>query len=55
MTTPWGPIRVKVGVHDGKVVQFAPEFADCEAAAKAHRVPIKEVYELARVGYMSIS
>ncbi|MFB9275463.1 nickel insertion protein [Cohnella cellulosilytica] len=55
VTTPWGPIRVKVGVHDGKVVQFAPEFADCEAAAKAHRVPIKEVYELARVGYMSIS
>jgi uncharacterized protein (DUF111 family) len=50
VSTPWGNVRVKVGVHDGKAVQFAPEFADCEAAAKAHRVPIKEVYEAARRG-----
>lgn len=55
VTTPWGAIRVKVGVYNGKVVQFAPEFADCEAAAKAHKVPIKEVYELARAGYVSLS
>jgi uncharacterized protein (DUF111 family) len=55
VTTPWGVIKVKVGVHDGKVVQFAPEFSDCEAAAKAHCVPIKEVYELARVGYLSLA
>lgn len=49
--TPWGAIRVKVGVYDGRVVQVAPEFADCEAAAKAFRVPLKELYAAARAGY----
>ncbi|RAP76590.1 nickel insertion protein [Paenibacillus montanisoli] len=51
--TPWGAVRVKIGVLDGKVVQAAPEFSDCEAVAKAHQVPIKKVFEMARVGYMS--
>lgn len=54
ITTPWGDIRVKVGLYDGKAVQFAPEFADCETAAKTHRVPIKEVYEYARAGYIAL-
>ncbi|MFD0711465.1 nickel insertion protein [Paenibacillus sp. GCM10027626] len=46
--TAWGTIRVKVGLHNGKVVQFAPEYADCEVAAKAHNVPLKAVYEAAK-------
>lgn len=53
--TPWGPVRIKVGLYDGKAVQFAPEFADCEAAAKAHNVPIKQVYESAKAGYASLA
>lgn len=51
VSTPWGDIRVKVGKHEGKVVQVSPEFVDCEAAAKANQVPIKDVYESARRGY----
>jgi len=46
--TPWGPIAVKLGYHRGELVQIAPEFRECEAAAKAHGVPLKRVYEEVR-------
>jgi uncharacterized protein (DUF111 family) len=52
--TPWGPIAVKAGYHHGKLVQFAPEFRDCERAAKEHGVPLKRVYEAARRGFMEL-
>ncbi|WP_138756033.1 nickel insertion protein [Paenibacillus sinopodophylli] len=51
VATAWGIIRVKVGVMGGKTVQFAPEYADCEAAAKSYTVPLKMVYEAAKRGY----
>jgi pyridinium-3,5-bisthiocarboxylic acid mononucleotide nickel chelatase len=46
--TTWGPIQVKVGYHRGEVVQFAPEFRECEAAAKTYGVPLKFVYDEVR-------
>jgi uncharacterized protein (DUF111 family) len=46
--TPWGMINVKAGYHSGKLVQYAPEFKDCEEAAKRHGIPLKAVYEEAR-------
>nr|WP_281280464.1 nickel insertion protein [Paenibacillus koleovorans] len=46
--TPWGPITVKTGYYKGEMVQAAPEFKDCEAAARKHGVPLKQVYEAAR-------
>ncbi|WP_409342289.1 nickel insertion protein [Paenibacillus sp. MBLB4367] len=49
--TPWGVISVKAGYHDGKLVQYAPEFKDCEEAAKRHGVPLKAVYEAARMKF----
>lgn len=49
--TAWGEVDVKVGVMGGKVVQFAPEYAHCEAAARAHGVPLKMVFEVARNAY----
>lgn len=45
VATPYGPIRVKVGEWEGRVVTRAPEFDDCLAAAEAHQVPLKTVYE----------
>lgn len=51
--TPWGPVSVKVGIRDGRMVQFAPEFKDCEAAARAHGVPLKQVYEEARRRFLN--
>lgn len=46
--TPWGAITVKTGYYQGKLVQVAPEFKDCEQAALTHGVPLKQVYEEAR-------
>lgn len=48
VATPWGEITVKAGYHRGRMVQFAPEFRECEAAAKAHGVPLKTVYDQVR-------
>jgi len=42
--TPFGPIRVKVGLLDGRAVTASPEFADCQAAAETHHVAVREVY-----------
>ena len=41
--TRFGPIRVKVGLLDGRAVTASPEFADCQLAAKTHHVAIREV------------
>lgn len=46
--TRWGKIAVKIGCHQGKPVQFAPEFRACEEAAKAFGVPLKTVYDEVR-------
>jgi uncharacterized protein (TIGR00299 family) protein len=45
------PVRVKVGRLDGTVVNVAPEFADCEAAARATGLPLKEVFARARAAW----
>ncbi|WNQ12572.1 DUF111 family protein [Paenibacillus aurantius] len=49
--TPWGPITVKAGYYQGRRVQFAPEFRECEQTARRHGVPLKEVYEEVRRAY----
>ncbi|WP_019534395.1 nickel insertion protein [Paenibacillus ginsengihumi] len=52
VATPWGGIRVKVGLHRGEAVQFAPEFKECEQAAKTYGVPLKQVYDEVRRAFM---
>ncbi|RKN65454.1 nickel insertion protein [Paenibacillus ginsengarvi] len=49
--TSWGPVTVKLGYHQGQLVQMAPEFKECEAIAKRHGVPLKQVYEEVRRGF----
>lgn len=49
--TEWGPITVKLGFHRGELVQMAPEFKECEKAAKQFGVPLKQVYEQVRRNY----
>jgi uncharacterized protein (DUF111 family) len=41
--TAYGPIRVKIGRRRGSVYNAWPEFGDCEKAAAAHGVAVKEV------------
>jgi uncharacterized protein (TIGR00299 family) protein len=41
--TPYGPVRFKVARRDGRVLNAAPEFDDCQVAAAEHGVSIKAV------------
>jgi len=41
--TPYGPVRFKVARRDGRDVNAAPEFDDCERLAAEHGVSIKAV------------
>jgi uncharacterized protein (TIGR00299 family) protein len=41
--TPWGEVRVKLGLRAGAVLNATPEFEDCRAVAERAQVPIKDV------------
>lgn len=41
--TPWGEVRVKVGLRGDAVLNAAPEFEDCRALARQAGVPLKQV------------
>jgi pyridinium-3,5-bisthiocarboxylic acid mononucleotide nickel chelatase len=45
--TAVGLIQIKIGRHAGQILQVAPEFESCQAAAQQSRQPLKRVYELA--------
>lgn len=45
--TAYGPVRVKVGKRDGRVLTAAPEYADCVAAAEKSGGTLKAVYQAA--------
>ena len=49
--TPYGNVRVKVGSLAGEVLNVAPEFEDCRAAAAAHFVSVKQVQQTAIAAY----
>jgi hypothetical protein len=45
------PVRLKTGRLDGQVVNVAPEYEDCAAAAAASGMPLKEVFARARAAW----
>jgi pyridinium-3,5-bisthiocarboxylic acid mononucleotide nickel chelatase len=45
--TEWGTVRMKVGLLDGEVVNYAPEYEDCRAIAEKRAVPLKQVMQAA--------
>jgi uncharacterized protein (TIGR00299 family) protein len=49
--TPYGEIRIKIGKLDGEVMNAAPEFEDCRAAAVRCEVPLKRVQQAAIAAY----
>lgn len=53
--TPYGPVQVKVGLRDGKVVNVAPEFEDCRALAEKAQVPLKDVQQRAVAAWYASS
>lgn len=46
--TPYGPVKVKVGLSDGRPIQLAPELEDCYRLARERNLPLKEIYEAAQ-------
>jgi len=49
--TPHGPIRMKVSVYNGQVVQVTPEYEDCRRAALKAGLPLKQVMREAAAAY----
>jgi hypothetical protein len=49
--TQYGPIRVKVGLLDGREMTASPEFEDCNQAAERHHVAVREVFAAAQTVY----
>jgi uncharacterized protein (DUF111 family) len=41
--TPWGPVRVKFGRRNGRVMTRTPEYDDCKRVAQEAGVPLKQV------------
>ena len=52
VVTPYGDIRIKLGSRSGEVLNAAPEFEDCRAAAAKHNVPLKFVQQAAIAAYL---
>jgi uncharacterized protein (TIGR00299 family) protein len=48
VTTPYGPIAVKIAEGPDGARTVAPEYESCRAAAERHRVALRVVYEAAR-------
>jgi len=49
--TLYGPVRVKVGRRNGRVVNAAPEYEDCRRVALDRGVPLKEVMQVAQAAF----
>ena len=46
--TPFGPVRVKVGTREGKLLTASPEYEDCRRIALEKNIPLREVMDAAR-------
>jgi len=53
--TPYGPVKMKISLMDGCVVNCVPEFEDCRSLAKEKGVPLKEVQAAANHAYMQLT
>lgn len=47
--TPWGEVRVKLGIKDDKIINIAPEYDQCKKLAEENEVSLKEIYRSARL------
>jgi hypothetical protein len=48
--TAWGVVHLKQKILGGEVIASAPEYEDCAALARAHGVPLAQVYAAAMQG-----
>jgi hypothetical protein len=50
--TPYGKVRIKVAKREGKVMNAAPEYEDCQKLAAEKNVPLKQVMIAAQAAYI---
>jgi hypothetical protein len=50
--TPYGAVKIKVARCNGKVLNVAPEYEDCQRLAKENGVPLKQVIIAAQASYL---
>jgi hypothetical protein len=50
--TPYGAVKVKVARREGKVLNVAPEYEDCQRLATEKGVPLKHVMTAAQAAYL---
>jgi hypothetical protein len=53
--TPYGPVKIKVARREGKVLNVAPEYEDCQRLATEKGVPLKQVMMAAQAAYLQAS
>jgi hypothetical protein len=51
--TPYGPVKIKVARREGKVLNVAPEYEDCQRLATEKGVPLKQVIIAAQAAYLA--
>lgn len=51
VTTPWGQVRMKLGLRGDTVLNAMPEFEDCRALAETAHVAIKDVQAAALAAF----
>ena len=45
LKTPYGSVNIKIGRLDGKIVQAAPEFDNCNKISRNKKRPVKIIYD----------
>ena len=53
VSTPYGPVAVKVSLLDERPVNFIPEYEDCRRLAEQTGKPLKEIQAAAILAYMT--
>lgn len=49
--TPYGTVKMKVGLRAGEIVNVAPEYENCRRLAQKKNVPLKRIQEAALAAY----
>lgn len=53
--TEYGQIRIKTGSNSGEILNAAPEFEDCRAAAITAKAPLKKVQNASLISYVNLT
>jgi uncharacterized protein (DUF111 family) len=48
VTTPFGEVRVKLGLRDGRITVVSPEFESVRAVSETSRQPLRTIFEAAK-------